>query len=290
MAGFKLTAFYGQLGEYNPRPRSRSYAYAPKLHDSPWSALSSPPPFPESQHFPVVNDKDPLPEPERKDSFASWRELASPVLLSIATGDSTLREAGFDPSCLDELDEQLLRSPTDCFSDLCWAAAVEDEITTVPVLHTPKPPSRSSFPSRKDEPRNRGVSQLTDPLRDHRHFPAKVRLPRNAFAQCLLSSSAESHVTCSSSNMKQRTILADSETRMLYTNPNESVHYFPVSPEYSTRRRRQKKRDVLPSNGGPHDPHHSQKQQLDTKPSGTLSIISNAYSTLTGRRRTKSYV
>ncbi|KAF9235258.1 hypothetical protein BU15DRAFT_8494, partial [Melanogaster broomeanus] len=100
------------------RPRSRSYAYAmPSLPDCLWSTSTLPSP----RH---------LPDPE---TFPEY-----PTLFATADQDSALREVDFDPSCLDALDEQLLRSPTECFSDMCWAAAVEDDVT-VPVLRTPKP-------------------------------------------------------------------------------------------------------------------------------------------------------
>ncbi|KIJ66106.1 hypothetical protein HYDPIDRAFT_27299 [Hydnomerulius pinastri MD-312] len=278
-----LSTFFPQSNEPLPRPRSRSYAYGPKLPECLWSTITlpSPPLVPSQESFPTTDENPPQ---ERKDSLASWKDLASPTLLAMADQDSALREVDFDPSCLEALDEQLLRSPTECFSDMCWAAAVEDEVI-VPVLPTPKPPRPRSRP-RKGDYEAWGGPKVVDPHRgfDQDHpFPAKIKLPREAFSQCLLPPSPQSHVT-SSMSAKQHPVLAASEKRLLYTNPNESVHYFPIPPDYSTRRRR-KKRDVpLPSNDSQLQKH------LTSKSSGTLRIISNACATLTGRRRTKSIV
>ncbi|KIK19021.1 hypothetical protein PISMIDRAFT_683574, partial [Pisolithus microcarpus 441] len=76
--------------------------------------------MPEYQHH---GDAEQNPA-DHTNSFSAPQSPASPSFIAI---DSALRDAGFDASCLDALDEQLLRSPTDCFSDICWAAAVQDE-------------------------------------------------------------------------------------------------------------------------------------------------------------------
>ncbi|KIK97633.1 hypothetical protein PAXRUDRAFT_135923, partial [Paxillus rubicundulus Ve08.2h10] len=214
--------------------------------------------------------------------------------------DSALHEVEFDPSCLDALDEQLLRSPTECFSDMCWAAAVEDDVA-VPVLHTPKP--RSGPRSRNcDYGAVLGGTRVVGRPREgqDRAFLNKIQPPREAVSQFfalavpppgtgLLPSSPASHVT-SSTFPKQYSVLAASEQHLLYNNPNESVHYFPVPSDQSMRRRR-KKRDVAPVPPLPSNEHtHPQKQPPTCKPNCTLRIISDAYSTLTGRRRGKSGV
>lgn len=62
-----------------------------------------------------------------------WQALPSPGLVSI-TNDCASCGVDFDASCLDALDEQLLVSPVECFVELCWAAAVHDDVTT-PVMH-----------------------------------------------------------------------------------------------------------------------------------------------------------
>lgn len=64
--------------------------------------------------------------PDPKDGLVSLPQ--SPLAqAALSVLDRTLRDAGFDISCLDTLDEQLLRSPNDCFLDICWTAAVQEE-------------------------------------------------------------------------------------------------------------------------------------------------------------------
>ncbi|KIJ15647.1 hypothetical protein PAXINDRAFT_169084 [Paxillus involutus ATCC 200175] len=280
-----LGTLFSQGGEFFARPRSRSYAYAlPKLPDCTWSTSALPSPLLLAD--PEIDQK---PFQERKDNLASWKELAYPTLLSITDPDSALHEVEFDPSCLDALDEQLLRSPTECFSDMCWAAAVEDDIA-VPVLHTPKP--RSGPRSRTcDYGAVLGGTRVVGRPREgqDRANLDRIKPPREAFSQGLLPSSPASTVT-SSSFPKQYSVFAASEQHLLYNNPNESVHYFPVPSDQSMRRRR-KKRDIPPVPPLPSDEHtHPQKQPPTYKPNCTLRIISDAYSTLTGRRRGKSGV
>ncbi|KAL0955724.1 hypothetical protein HGRIS_001941 [Hohenbuehelia grisea] len=40
---------------------------------------------------------------------------------------------GFDCSCLNDLDEQLLASPVDSFADICWSEAVDDDRFARPI-------------------------------------------------------------------------------------------------------------------------------------------------------------
>ena len=75
-------------------------------------------------------DQDPK---KCEETLMDWRTLATPGLLSVAD-DCALCGVDLDVSCLDALDEQLLLSPVECFSELCWAAAVRDEVTS-PVMH-----------------------------------------------------------------------------------------------------------------------------------------------------------
>ncbi|KAG1839920.1 hypothetical protein DFJ58DRAFT_845560 [Suillus subalutaceus] len=63
----------------------------------------------------------------------------------------------------------------------------------------------------------------------------------------------------------QRMMFAESESRMLYQNANHSVHFFPV----------------------PQQRKQTTQDPPDT-PSGKLKLFSDAYGTLTGRRRTTS--
>jgi len=111
--------------------RPRSYSFVDPSLEAPrgWSnsAPSSPPPDRE-QHAMCPQE-----------GALDWRVLASPGMLSIAD-DCALCGVDLDVSCLDALDEQLLRSPIECFTELCWASAVRDEVTPV---HQTRPRARS---------------------------------------------------------------------------------------------------------------------------------------------------
>ena len=74
--------------------------------------------------------------PQQEDPL-DWRALASPSLLTIAD-DCALCGVDLDLSCLDALDEQLLRSPVESFTELCWASAVRDEVMPVRTRHRPR--------------------------------------------------------------------------------------------------------------------------------------------------------
>lgn len=134
----QLTAFYATGNEL--RPRLRSHSHDQKVVDSsesdPASLIESRQPF----QYPYPEGEDTFPHRDDSASCSSWHtahqsnttddagEAPSATLaLTALHHDSALREAGFDTSCLDTLDEQLLRCPMDCFTEMCWAAAVEDE-------------------------------------------------------------------------------------------------------------------------------------------------------------------
>ncbi|KAG6861695.1 hypothetical protein C0995_013264 [Termitomyces sp. Mi166 len=52
-------------------------------------------------------------------------EIVPPITWSIVAAlDPTTLEVGFDHSCLEGLDEQLLKFPTDAYAAICWAEAV----------------------------------------------------------------------------------------------------------------------------------------------------------------------
>ncbi|KAG6897710.1 hypothetical protein C0992_011920 [Termitomyces sp. T32_za158] len=54
-------------------------------------------------------------------------EIVAPITSSIVAAlDPTTLEVAFDHSCLEGLDEQLLRFPTDAYAAICWAEAVEE--------------------------------------------------------------------------------------------------------------------------------------------------------------------
>lgn len=98
-------------------PRSYSFVDTPFETAPGWTNSAPPSPL-----TPMYN----------QESATDWRTLASPGLLSIAD-DCALCGVDLDVSCLDALDEQLLLSPVECFSELCWASAVQDEVTA-PVM------------------------------------------------------------------------------------------------------------------------------------------------------------
>ncbi|KAH7921649.1 hypothetical protein BV22DRAFT_1122020 [Leucogyrophana mollusca] len=186
----------------------------------------------------------------------------------------------FDQSCLESLDEQLLRSPTDSFFDMCWSSAVEDDVP-VPVLQPVHPRVRK---------RDR------DSVRPSRVAPADRDWLNKAPAMmdaCRKSSqmppSPTSPTFSSSSRSRHDAMLAGSESHLLYHNPNESVHFFPIPPQHARRRRRKTNATNTTATTSATAPSVISAKSSGTG-SGALKIISNAVSTLTGRRRAKSTV
>jgi hypothetical protein len=192
--------------------------------------------------------------------------------------DSSLREVDFDVTCLNALDEQLLHSPKDCFLDICWAEAVYDEVE-VPVLRVPTPEKLrvvQSQKAKKDDSFTRCPDPILMPTERKsvsvlRCFPV-VTTPDDGIKSPL--SSPQSYTALS----PHRTVLQQSESRMLYQNANHSVHFFPT-PQHRDPRSK------LCESHAAEDPPDTRSR----KSSGKLKIFTDTYDTLTGRRRTTSH-
>ena len=185
--------------------------------------------------------------------------------------DSSLREVDFDVTCLNALDEQLLHSPKDCFLDICWAEAVYDEVE-VPVPQ-PEPQAMRVRTGRKDDAPPRRLDPVT--VRAERKpvsIPYCFRVVAARLTTGLQSPLSSSSYTALS---PPRTVLEQSESRMLYQNANHSVHFFPVSQQRPK----------------PSDPHAAEglPDVRPRKSSKKLQILSNKYDSLTGRRRIASH-
>lgn len=126
----KLSFCFSPADEAIPRPRSYTFVDTPFEGVCGWT--TSPPPSPlapsDRERYPMhVQDPKPCEE-----NSTDWRALASPGLLSVAD-DCALCGVDLDVSCLDAVDEELLVSPVECFTELCWAAAVHEDVTA-PVI------------------------------------------------------------------------------------------------------------------------------------------------------------
>lgn len=171
----KLGFCFSPAEEVIPRPRSYSFISNPFEKACGWSnsAPSSPLVPSDRERYPMY-DQDRKP---REESLVDWRALASPGLLSVAD-ECTSCGVDLDISCLGALDEQLLLSPVESFTEVCWAAAVCDD-PTAPVIPRRNTRSRArsfkgdyerAFPSplARDYP---GSFERTRPL------AAKITLP-----------------------------------------------------------------------------------------------------------------
>lgn len=346
-----LNALCAMGDEFRPHLRSR-----PSPLEGIWRSAGSGVPndepfvMPEYQHH---GDAEQNPA-DHTNSFSAPQSPASPSFIAI---DSALRDAGFDASCLDALDEQLLRSPTDCFSDICWAAAVQDEhvrrhqrevveldvdivdmgvnvgvvgeeqmnelaksgkkggrdvyVPPSPPLspQRPKPmkgpppvqttiPSvpagrLSSSPSSADSeetmdldpmPRKKIVDAVPSPPSHEKKMPPK--LAPSAYEthhiDLILTSPVPSPLPLSPTTngmMMGRggrpDVLAASEARILYSNPNESVHYFPVPRDREKKGRRERttsaSRDANRKKFHPQSRTHTQAQSPTSSPSHSPS-------------------
>ncbi|KAG6330206.1 hypothetical protein ID866_8882 [Astraeus odoratus] len=295
-----LNAYYAIGNEFRPRSRTRSYAA--KVVEGVW--MSGSPVSPSYPRSPSPHDKEPEQACARKDSLSSSEQppLSTPATTALFALDRTLRDTGFDTSCLDELDEQLLRSPTDCFLEICWAAAVQEEqqvqrprgiaeldvdfvdmgVNVDPISNgkpnavgkCPKkggwgvwvPPSPPPVPppavrptpitkalttsprslssaesdklvSPKSVPRRKWAEDgATSPVLHEKKvvpFPITPSTYQAHHIDLVLASSAPSSPLQLPPPHKARAsdrdeILAASVARILYSNPNDSVHYFPV--------------------------------------------------------------
>jgi hypothetical protein len=119
------------------------------------------------------------------EEVTDWRALASPGLVSIAD-DCASCGVDLDVSCLDTLDEQLILSPVDCFTELCWAAAVQDDVTAPIVRRNIRsrarsfkggrqpafsPPPARDYPGSFERPRPL-ATKISLPLDAYRSYPS----------------------------------------------------------------------------------------------------------------------
>ncbi|KAG1737836.1 uncharacterized protein EDB91DRAFT_1249511 [Suillus paluster] len=276
-----LSPFYSPTGESFARPRASSEAFRgphSPIHNTRFACL-----FPDYRY----DHPDPPRSPTPIDSFhppsppmhalkalvytsheppspALTSDLSSPTVadpVPVTPGfepshpiwifDSSLREVDFDVTCLNALDEQLLHAPKDCFLDICWAEAVydEDEDEELHPELMEKPWVRQSQPERATD----SEQMRPDPIMMRvERKPSFLPSPESYAAQT-----------------PQRVMFAASESRMLYQNANHSVHFFPVPQQRDSRRK------------------YMAEDPPDIR-SGKLKLFSDAYDTLTGRRRTTS--
>ncbi|KAI5995255.1 hypothetical protein F5J12DRAFT_401210 [Pisolithus orientalis] len=363
-----LNAFCVMGDEFRPNPRPR-----PSPLEGIWRSGDSGAPADKPSVAPYRCDGN-MEENlvDRTDKLSTPQSPISPSFIAI---DSALRDAGFDTSCLDALDEQLLRSPTDCFSDICWATAVQDDqvwyhqqeaaeldvdivdmgvnvdaaeekrmdtikksprkgcrdvyVPPSPRLLPPQPkpvirpppvqttvpsvpaaPLSSSLSSADSEemmsldtvPKKKVVDAAPLPLRHEKKMPLK--LAHSAYEahhiDLVLTSSVPSPVPLSptanglmAGKGDRPDVLAASEARILYSNPNESVHYFPVSRDREKKERRDRttsaSRDVNRKKIHPQSRIHTQMPSPPPSPSHSPSSSgsSRSHSQGPGGRKSK---
>ncbi|EGO26435.1 hypothetical protein SERLADRAFT_414476 [Serpula lacrymans var. lacrymans S7.9] len=186
------------------RPRQRSRSHAAWTTD--WRYLPTP-----IRHAFRPADLDP-PTPQE-----SPEDDGDAQTISLEIFDRSLRDVEFDPTCLDALDNQLLLSPTDSFSDVCWAEAVRDD--TVTVLQPLQPRIRKSDTVYYN--RNK-VASDEDPYHDwDEDFSVEAHAVRNTSPPPL--SSVPRLSPSSSPPLSPRdAVLAVLESRFLYHNANDS--------------------------------------------------------------------
>ncbi|KAG2043874.1 hypothetical protein BDR03DRAFT_940118 [Suillus americanus] len=137
----------------------------------------------------------------------------------------SLHNLDFDPSCLDRLDEQLLLSPTESFVDVCYSEAVHDDNIPVPKLQPIQPRIRKDT-----RLYDRTAATDEDPFHDwDENYSVKFRKARKKpLPAPPLPQLPETSLPRTS---HQDSMLALLESHILYHNPNESVHFFPVSTQ-----------------------------------------------------------
>ncbi|KAG2142307.1 uncharacterized protein EDB93DRAFT_1158443 [Suillus bovinus] len=139
----------------------------------------------------------------------------------------SLHNLDFDPTCLDRLDEQLLLSPTESFVDVCYSEAVHDNNIPVPMLEPIQPRVRKGT-----RLYDRTAATDEDPFHDwDENYSVKFKKPRRKpLPSPPLPQLPEASLPRTS---HQDSMLALLESHILYHNPNESVHFFPVSTRCS---------------------------------------------------------
>ncbi|KAH7883262.1 hypothetical protein F5I97DRAFT_1903671 [Phlebopus sp. FC_14] len=187
--------------------------------------------------------------------------------ISLKVLHRSLKNVEFDPSCLDCLDQQLLLSPTDSFTEVCYSEAVHDQVP-VPILQPLQPRIR-----KRTAYYDRTAMSEEDPYHDwdenmsvrckkytRKPLPPVPPLPQK------MAEAPQPGMT------SQDKMLAVLESRLLYHNPNDSVHFFPVPSQRRSDDSRRKSSLDAPS-------------VSSTGSNGTLKRLGSA---LSGRSRAKS--
>lgn len=160
------------------------------------------------------------------------RDYASPLTADNVSPTNTfkvlrrsLHNLDFDPTCLDRLDEQLLLSPTESFVDVCYSEAVHDNNIPVPMLQPIQPRIRKDATLY-----DRTAATDEDPFHDwDENYSVKFKKARRKpLPPPPLPQLPEESLPRTS---HQDSMLALLESHILYHNPNESVHFFPVSTQ-----------------------------------------------------------
>ncbi|KIJ07768.1 hypothetical protein PAXINDRAFT_173302 [Paxillus involutus ATCC 200175] len=195
--------------------------------------------------------------------------------VSLKVLNRSLKNVEFDPSCLDRLDHQLLLSPTESFSEICYSEATHDQ---GPVLvlqpFQPRIRKRAAY-------YDRTAMSDEDPYHDwdenmsmrrakprQKPLPPVPELPKH-------SNKPESPEPRMS---YQQSMLADLEFRLLSHNPDESVHYFPVPSQRRSEESRKSSFDAPSVSSTP-------SKVSSTKSGSTLKRLGSA---LVSRSRAKS--
>ncbi|KAI6015580.1 hypothetical protein EDC04DRAFT_643766 [Pisolithus marmoratus] len=143
--------------------------------------------------------------------------------VSLKVFQRSLRNVEFDPSCLDCLDQQLLLSPADSFSEVCYTEAVHDQ-GPVPALQPLQPRIRKRTPLY-----DRTAMSEEDPYHDWdenmsvrwKKLSRQKPLPTPPLPTVQFKNSTPRMST-------EDEIFAELESRLLHHNPEDSVHFFPV--------------------------------------------------------------
>ncbi|KIJ66005.1 hypothetical protein HYDPIDRAFT_87866 [Hydnomerulius pinastri MD-312] len=191
----------------------------------------------------------------------------------------SLKNVEFDPSCLDRLDQQLLLSPTDSFSEICYSEAVHEQQASVPILQPLQPRIR-----KRTAYYDRTAMSEEDPYHDwdenmsvrwtkpaSKPLPPVPPLPKHLMKKPETPEPRMSY---------QDSMLAVLESRLLCYNPNDSVHYFPVPSQRRSEESRKSSLDAPSISSTP-----SKASSTRTGSSQTLKRLGSA---LSGRSRAKS--
>jgi len=146
--------------------------------------------------------------------------------------DDILFNTEFDPSCLHALDNQLLLSPIESFVDLCWAEAVidddSDDIPAPRAFHiSPTPEDASVWHSDLED----GDRTPTDGASEGSHL---THTKNFVHLDSFFRTPASPPLSNPLDDSKLPLVLLGAHFPA--RNPDDSIHFFPVSPLASRRR------------------------------------------------------